>query len=241
MKFETSMSMKILLSRIDRFDPTRNYLYCPDAEKIVDEKSLLEILRDIYSQEYLTVYNQRDSQGELIEADKLIIKKKARARDLIVCKDSKGVVKYVDNCVDVAFKSVGIKLFCSPRTVYVIGRKGGLFRREKRYPRTRGDFLKIKKKDIITTAADRFVKQLFLPDYVYLRKGTEGFIQDWVNIPLPDKFGYDHYILCPLAEFSFSDGVRIKAAIDPEEAIVMKKNEVDFERLYRECFWEGGT
>lgn len=241
MKFKTSKEMDNLLGKIDEVDLTSNYSYHPVALRIVDEKSLLEVLREIYSQDFLTIYNPRNSDGSFLQADDITIMEKTNAYHLVILENSTGIVGAVneDFGTYVEFRSINIQLFFNPESLYVIGRKSGLFRRDKKFPPTRGDYFHIRKNDIVRTLRARFEHQRFNPHRLKLTPGTKGKFKHWKPTRASSAPGHYYNARFPLAEFSFSDGVKIEAAVDPKKAVIRKKNEVNFEKLYAECFTGG--
>lgn len=218
-----SEGLKRLLQELDKRDITGSHHTIP-MESYSNEEKYLNNLREIYSQDFLAYTREYACTG-----DSITVTKKTETYYLKIKSGSQGIVKRKrkGGLVLVEFEPLMASFWYAPHWIYVIGRKGGLFREEKVYPETRGDLLRIKKHDIVRTKEELPYYLHYYLGHVQLNPGTQGRFKERIIVGMHKR--------CYLAEFSFPDMV-IEAAVNSKNTIVKKENKIDFEKLCRKCY-----
>lgn len=203
-----------LVARLYREDRLFEYHY----QKARSGGDLLENLREIYSQEHFFIdgwdFLKYSDVGDIVE----FRKKEPVALESI--ESSKGVVAGFDKRTDrvrVRFDTGSLKtgsMAMFPKELILYGRKGGLFRREKRYPETRADFLKIKAHDLV-----KLHYRTNLTGYVEVYPGLRGSLTN------------RHPNVLKIVDSGLS--VRLHRECDVH---LILKNEINFDKLYGECY-----
>lgn len=165
----------------------------------------------------------------------LVMRKCARVNDIVQFRKNyilpcvsltegvKGVVTALDedSQITVLFAD-GVKACLPDSEVLVFGRRGRWYRKEKSYPPTQGDLFKIAKDDLVQYVPTKEY-QFFVTNYRVLA-GTRGKVVDRVG------------------DISFRLGlptvpsIKTTGGLTYQNLELVRKNNVDFEKVYREVF-----
>lgn len=203
--------LEYLISKLADVDPefVNHSFY---ERKYYSDKQLLKHFRRIYRKSELMVDVDDAEKGAMVHVTYSYLKQ----QHFSLTHKSKGIVKSLGPKVGVVW---GPKIITQvdDHQLVVCGRKGNLLRKEKTYPETRGDYFKLKKGDLVRYTGDESVMWIYNPS----RNGVWGTV---VNI------NKNHEII----SVQLDENVVVHSPIGSLKRLV--KNEIDFERLYEECY-----
>lgn len=213
--------LRNLVERLRREDHTFGYSYKVDydrpAEKIVTK------LRVAYERNEFVFDDPRMVKDYIRRGDIVEYAANYDENAFYLEKGAEGVIINLDISHRLLIEfPPKIRAFISKEDFIVYGQKGGLLRKEKTYPETRGNCLRLKKYDRIRYTpwvdSGQVVNGLYR-----VKKGTRALVVDhfWrdVQVKFPGVPSIDRTTSTPYRMIK-----------------LVRKNNVDFEKIYREVF-----
>lgn len=215
-----------LTTRLSEEDESYPFgLYVPDTR--IDK--FLRDLRSRYEKEELIIRSVSKVEKHLREGDTVEADFNFLYYDYRIVKHARGVVAAVEDehyDVEMNWRKVvvdfekGFKTAVFDNEIVVYGKRRFL-RSAKRYPLTRGDCFQLKKGDLVRYIGD-----------VKLRHSSSG-IEKKTRGKVYNRIGMD-------AEVIFEGLQSIVARIPCRDLNLIRPNNINFEKLYHECFGEEG-